>query len=179
MGGSGDYFEAADTVIAMEEYRPRVVTGHAREIALARRDLRRLEGVAGFGLLRGRVPLAEGLKPRRGRREKVGAKGLNSIVFGRQTIDLSAVEQVVDPSQTRAIAEMMRYGLHRGYFDGCNTLSQVLDLLEGDIAAEGIDIIASDRETAAAPGEHPGDLALPRRYEVAAALNRIRTGKFL
>ena len=33
MGGSGDYFDVADTVIMMDNYQPRCVTQRAKEIA--------------------------------------------------------------------------------------------------------------------------------------------------
>jgi predicted ABC-class ATPase len=178
MGGSGDYFEVADTVIAMEDYQPRVVTDQARRIAAARKEPRSCEGGESFGPLRPRVPLASGLNPRRGRREKVAAKGLAKIMFGRQTVELAFVEQLVDRSQTRAIGNLVWYGLRRGYFDGESTLAQVLDRLLADVTAAGLDIIspfAEEEERAGRPGSHPGDYALPRRYEIAAMINRIRS----
>ena len=88
------------------------------------------------------------------------------------------MEQLVDVSQTRAIGDLVRYGLRRGYFDGENSLGQVLDLLLADIASSGLDIIApyaeEDRREGR-PGSHPGDYALPRRFEIAAMLNRMRS----
>jgi len=49
MGGSGDYLDAADTVIQLADYRPREVTAQAREVA-ARYPTRRSPdaGAAGF-----------------------------------------------------------------------------------------------------------------------------------
>ena len=34
MGGSGDYFDVADTVIMMDNYQPHYVTHQAKEIAI-------------------------------------------------------------------------------------------------------------------------------------------------
>ena len=44
MGGSGDYFDVADTVIAMDAYLPRDVTAQARVIARKYHAQRRPEG---------------------------------------------------------------------------------------------------------------------------------------
>ncbi len=178
MGGSGDYFEVADTVIAMEEYVPRVVTAQARRIAASRKDVRIGESGGRFGPLLRRVPLARSLSPRRGSKEKVAAKGLKSILFGRQTIDLASVEQLVDRSQTRALGDLVWYGLRRGYFDDETGMAEVIDRLLADVTEAGLDIISPYGEEDARkgrPGAHPGNYALPRRYEIAAMLNRMRS----
>lgn len=166
MGGSGDYFEVADTVIAMENYRPRVVTAEARQIASARRDNRAREGADCFGSIPGRIPLPGGIDPRRGRKQKISARSMTHLVFGRQTVDLSQVEQLVNISQTRAIGDAVAYGLQKGYFDGEAGLAEIIERVFRDIGAEGLDVIAPF------PGS---DHALPRPYEVAAMLNRLRT----
>lgn len=166
MGGSGDYFEVADTVIAMENYTPREVTAQARSIAGSRRQARAAEAGGHFGPLTARAPLATGIDPERGGKERISAKGLGTLVFGRQTVDLSQVEQLVDISQTRAIGDMVSYALRNGYFDGATSLAAVLAKVFADIEAHGLDVIAL----------FPGcDYALPRPLEAAAMLNRLRS----
>ena len=59
MGGSGDYFEAADQVIWMNNYRPTLVTREAREIAQKFPVQRLQEGGSDFGEMTGRQPQAE------------------------------------------------------------------------------------------------------------------------
>lgn len=54
------------------------------------------------------------------------AKGLHSILYGTATIDLSAVEQLVDTSQTRAIAYILRW-MDKVGADGKKTLAELLD----------------------------------------------------
>lgn len=174
MGGSGDYFEVADTVIAMESYKPRLVTAEARRIAADRQDVRAREGGDSFGALRERLPLAQGINPVRGGRSKVQVKALGSLMFGRQTVDLTSVEQLVDISQTRAIGDLVLYGRTHGFFDGQTTLAQVLDRMFGLIRDKGLDVI-SPLAGRNGVGGHPGDYAMPRRYEVAAMLNRLRS----
>lgn len=195
MGGSGDYFEVADNVIAMENYEPRVVTEEARRIIASRRDKRQRESAGGFDGAARRVPQPASIDPRRGRREKIASRGTRQLVFGRESIDLAAVEQLVDPSQTRAIGAMVRYGLVRSYIDGDRSLGGILDCLLADVAQWGLDVIAPVADSASASGSnsppegdhgpsggqtgtdrpHPGEYALPRRYELAATLNRLRS----
>ncbi len=166
MGGSGDYFDVADTVIAMDAYLPRDVTAQARAIAQKYRAERRPEGGDRFGQVTPRIPLAESLDPSKGRRQvKISARGVKTILFGTNEIDLTAVEQLVDPSQLNAIGQALYYARQR-YMDGRRTLPEILDAVMADIDREGLD--ALDRRPV-------GDLARFRRYELAAALNRLRT----
>lgn len=170
IGGSGDYFEVADTVIFMDSYVPRVVSDQAHRIASEDPSPRLREVSGGFGPLVPRVPLRDSFNPYRGERVKVRARGMESIQFGRESIDLDYVEQLVDPSQADAIGEMLLYALKRGYFDGRATLSRVLERIYQEISQQGLDVISP--HTA---GRHPGDYALPRLQDAAAAINRLRT----
>lgn len=166
MGGSGDYFDVADTVIAMESYRPWDATARAREIARRYAAERRPEGGEHFGTIRRRIPLPDSLDPSKGRREvSLKARGLKTILFGREEIDLSAVEQLVDDSQVRAIAQALYYAREQ-YMDGRRTLGEILDLVMADIDRDGLDVLDPRRM---------GDYARFRRFELAAALNRLRT----
>jgi len=63
MGGSGDYFDMADTVIAMENFQAQDVTTRAREIAILYTSV--AEGGKHFGSLTPRV-LSPSLNPSRG-----------------------------------------------------------------------------------------------------------------
>jgi len=168
IGGSGDYFDVADTVIMMKEYLPSNVTEEARAIAEKYRAERVAEGGESFGSLVDRVPLAESIDPSKGKRDvKISPKGLQSIMFGTTTIQLGAVEQLVHTSQTRAIADAIYYARQK-YMDGKRTLREVLDGVMADLHEKGLDIL------------HPGlqgDYALFRKLELAAAINRMRTLK--
>jgi len=110
MGGSGDYLDTADRVILMERYRPLDVTDRARKIVEEIVTLRRPEGSGPFGPLADRRPLPTSFDPSRGRREvKIDARGMREILFGRERIDLSEVEQLVEISETRAVGEILHY----------------------------------------------------------------------
>jgi hypothetical protein len=98
---------------------------------------------------------------------------VKTILFGKNEIDLSAVAQLVDPSQLNAIGQALYYarqhymaGGGKHYMDGARTLPEILDAVMADLDREGLDVL--DRRLV-------GDLARFRRYELAAALNRLRT----
>ena len=76
----------------------------------------------------------------------------------------------MDRSQTRAVGNAIHLATER-LMDGERTLAEVLDALDALIDREGLDLLDPfDR-----PGRHPGNLARPRRFEIAAAINRLRT----
>ncbi|MFZ5632904.1 MAG: ABC-ATPase domain-containing protein [Bacillota bacterium] len=167
VGGSGDYLAVADLVIMMREYRAFDVTAEAREIIESTSDQRVIEAAGRLDKILPRYPLPVG--DGRGGRVRVKARGLEQISFGRDDINLTHVDQLVDPSQTRAVAEIIRYAFNR-YVDGRTPLSGVVDRVMGDMERDGLDVISPF-----AGGQHPGDLAAPRRQEIMAAFNRLRT----
>ncbi len=166
IGGSGDYFDVADTIIALDGYVPENQTAEAKQIAAQHRQERQAEGGNAFGSLTPRVPLPLSLDPSKGRRDvSVKTRGLRTVQFGTETIDLSALAQLVDDSQTRALAAALVYAWEK-YMDGKRPLSTITQLVMQDIAQNGLDILT----------RHPaGDLAAFRSFEFAAALNRLRT----
>lgn len=170
MGGCGDYFDVADQVILMRGYRPEEATSRAREVA------EELPTRRGFGegeplkLPAGRVPDPRSINPLKGKgKVKIEAEGVDGIRFGNETIDLRAVEQVADASQLRAVGRAL-YLAAREFMGEERTLPEILDRLEKLIDAETV-----DRLGGFGGGKHPGNLSRPRRFEIAAALNRLRS----
>ncbi|MBM7855378.1 putative ABC-class ATPase [Desulfohalotomaculum tongense] len=164
VGGSGDYFTVADCVIKMENYTVKDVTKEAKEIAAQSMDTRRREVSNEFSITR-RIFNPAGFKLNN--RDKVKARGLYQIQYGRKDINLHYVEQLVDDSQTNAIAEIIRYAA-KHYFNGKLTLAEVVDSVLNDIKQFGLDVISPFK------GQHPGNLALPRKHEICSAINRMR-----
>jgi len=161
MGGSGDYFDCADTVIQMQEYAPFDVTGAAREIAATHVTGRREEHDTDLTVPETRALATASVDPtvKKGKR-KIQAKGEDHLVFGREDVDLRAVEQVADPSQVRALGALLAK--------------------MGEAGGTLADPPAWLRERLAGPEWHQlfdkpdGDLARPRVFEAMAALNRLR-----
>ncbi len=183
MGGSGDYFDVADTVIAMQDFHPSEVTEKAKAIAQQYTTNRTTEGGQQFGKLTARILSSNihsqtpSLSTGRGRGEGFSnfansthhkrewkVRDLDTIIFNREEIDLSAVEQLVEVGQLRAIATTISY-IEQHYLDN-HTLPEILDSAIADITAQGFDILTSFPE---------GDLVFFRHLELAAAINRWRS----
>lgn len=166
IGGSGDYFDVADTVIALQSYHPWDATSRAQEIAARYATGRVAEGGDHFGAVTMRSPQPDSVDPSKGRRSvRTRVHDTRAIQFGEATMDLSAVEQLVHPAQARAIAAALVYARDR-YMDGKRSLREVQDLVLRDVAEKGLDVLDPRRA---------GDLAAFRGHELVAALNRLRT----
>lgn len=170
MGGSGDYFEVADQVIGMDNFQPLDLTEKAKEIAKNYNYQRQAEGGNTFGQITPRIPLADSIDPSCGHREvKLKIRDIDEICFGTEIIDLSAVEQLIEPSQLRAIAEALVYAKTH-YFGQKLTISKVSEKLMEDITQKGLDCLTNYPQ---------GDLAVFRPFEWVAALNRLRSLKII
>ena len=103
--------------------------------------------------------------PSKGNREvKISSKGLQSITFGIHQIDLGAVEQLVDISQTRAIGDAIYYATK--FMDGKKTLQEIVAAVLKELKKQGLDVLSP---------WPVGDYAAFRGLELAAAINRLRT----
>ena len=83
-------------------------------------------------------------------------------------MDLSDVEQIVEPGQTETIAWALR-GLLDYVGDGRSDLPQLLDQLEEILDRDGLDAL-----TRYGLRQYPAFLVRPRRIDIGAALNRYR-----
>ena len=158
MGGCGDYFDVADRVIMLDAYHPSDVTGRARALAAYRRD-------ATFHPVRPRRPDPSSVSPIVRGKRKISRRGDDTLAFGEHTIDLRALEQIVDPSQVTGIGLAIDL-LARRYLNDRGTLREALDALAADLADDGVTMLAD---------AYAGDYVVPRPHEIAAALNRLRT----
>jgi len=166
LGGSGDYFEVADLVVQLDAYVPRDVTARAHQIAAAHATGRRPEAQGPCGPVTARIPRAASLDPSRGRREvSIKTRDRVTVQFGEQEIDLTALAQLVDPAQTRALAEalLLLRDLQR---ERERSLPELFDLVEAELRRQGLDGLSRTPT---------GDFASFRRQELAAALARLRS----
>ena len=169
MGGSGDYFEVADTVIMMDAYEPFDVTDKARQLAghaIKDKDVGQLPAIQ---MQSSRHPCGNTLDGSRGRYEvKVDVRWTTSLSYGEHDVDLSKLEQLVDSGQTRAIGYMMHY--YSEHFLNTDdslkgNLEKILEATDGN----GLDVCAPYKM---------GELAMPRIQELAAAVNRLRDSEW-
>lgn len=195
-GSSGAYFSVADAVLQMDRYRVHDITAHARAICMEL-EAPATPRAAGFTLPAGNraiavAPVAPGVgehgagrDDRGGRgarggyggqgagrgprpdRIKVRTSGCEELQVGQGSADVRLVEQLVDPCQARALAQLVRMGAQAGI------------LVQGKPVAKAVDELMAllDREGWRALAEHDYvacGLALPRPQELAAVLNRWR-----
>ncbi len=166
LGGSGDYLDVADTVVAMKEFQPHDVTADARRVAEDLPTGRHPETPTGMGPIQRRAPVPHSVDPSRGRREvELKVRDRETLVFGKQVIDLSAVSQLVLRAQTRAVGRALVLA-RESFMDGQRSLGEISGLVARIIEDEGLDAL---------DGRRTGDLAAFRPLEFAAALNRLRT----
>ena len=165
VGGSGDYFDVANHVIMMDEYVPKDVTEKAKEIAKSDENKREFSPNDKFQGITQRIPLKKSFS-QSGKLDKTKAKGKYSILYGKELIDISGLEQLVDDSQTNCIAVMIDYFKNK-VLDEKLTFSQAADRIYEKIKKNGLDSISSYTG-------HPGNLALPRKQEFCGAVNRYR-----
>ncbi|MBO8200132.1 ABC-ATPase domain-containing protein [Streptomyces smyrnaeus] len=163
MGGSGDYLEVADRVVMMDAYRPSDVTARAHELAAVPTG-RHAEAESFPGVV-ARVPDPSSLDAEVRGRSRIRARGEDVLSFGDHEVDLRAVEQIADPRQVTGIGLALELMVRRGLLDGRRTLGEALDLLDELLADGPTGPLLSIRDE---------DFAAPRRFETAAAINRVR-----
>ena len=168
MGGSGDYLDIADTVIMMDAYRALDVTGKARMVAHQYPTGRETGARGTFRLPAPRIPVPGSFDPYRGRRVKIQPRGTRALVFGDTTVLLDDMEQLVDEGQTRAIGELIHH-IAQNYVDGERRLRDILDEALDEVAKKGLTLLSPYH------GQPEGTYAMPRIFELAGAVNRMRT----
>ncbi len=174
MGGSGDYLDVADTVLMMRNYEVSDETAAARRIAAAMPNARANESPEPFPTIRPRIPDARSVYPFTNRgRVRIDVPSIDSLRFGNETIDLRCLEQLTDRSQIRAVGWAIQFAARQFMGDDVS-ISRLLDELEKLMNTHGVASL-SPFWRAGDNAPHPGNLARPRRHEIAAALNRLRS----
>jgi len=164
MGGCGDYFDHADTVLQMDGYLPLDVTAQAAEVARAHPTGRRVERERELArpALRRLDPRTVRVESRPGR-VRVQARGRETLVLGAGEVDLRAVEQLQNAAQVRAIGWLLVH-LSRCLDEAVEPLPHLAEMLDR-LASGDWDWLSARPD---------GDLALPRLQDAMAALNRLR-----
>ncbi|KAJ2545051.1 hypothetical protein GGF49_000810 [Coemansia sp. RSA 1853] len=149
IGGCGDYLDVADTVVSMHGYVPSDVTKKAKDIARRMPVVIEIPQIK-YGSLA--PPATSG----------VGADAHERTdepeVFPE--LDLTALDQLVSVSQTRAIASMLQLATQ-------NARRRTMRSLVSDMCTTALGDLPAGHGVA-------GNLARPRGIEVALAINRLR-----
>ncbi|MBL7019758.1 MAG: ABC-ATPase domain-containing protein [Nitrospinaceae bacterium] len=166
MGGSGDYFDTADHVIAMDSFQPRLVTARAKQIVRENPGSRKTETRKPLPKIQMRNRNLSALSFSRGKKPCViQTQGLITLILGRTEIDVRYVEHLVESGQLELCGWILK---------------QLKDMQETDPGVSNKDAIKNILETIAngelesvAPFNN-GLLALPRLQDVMAILHRLR-----
>lgn len=166
-GSSGAYFHVADSIIQMDRYIPKDITGYAKREAEGFPAIRGVDEPAGEPDF-SRCPKASGAF-KGGSRIKLKTMGREAVSIDRETIDLRYVEQIVDSEQVTALGHCVKYA-QKNILDGKTTLIQVVDQLEAVMEKQGMAAVCESRSSVA-------NMARPRRQEIFACFDRYRSLK--
>ena len=158
-----DFIPVADTVLRIANFKVYDVTKEAKKLVTAVPAPSAPINVASM-VERSRSIVPSSIDPSAGRSDfLIEADDIHSLRFGREKIDLSSVEQLADVDQTRTIGRILYYAKTR-YMEEVRPIREILDAIDHDLSSEGLETLTRTLQ---------GDLARPRRYEIAAALNRL------
>lgn len=163
-GSSGAYFHIADTIIQMDRYEPKEITKLAKETAKDFPAMSGMENPAEKPVFIRCPRQGRGFKPND--RIKMKTLGKEMVQLNRENIDLRYVEQLADTEQVSALGYCVRYA-EKHLFQGKDTIQNVVDKLEEKICREGLSSLCESNVSVA-------NLAMPRRQEIFACLNRYR-----
>ncbi|HKQ62221.1 MAG TPA: P-loop domain-containing protein [Candidatus Polarisedimenticolaceae bacterium] len=158
-GSAGDYLEMADTVIEMRDHRPCDASARARRVVVETRGLRRAVPRPALQAPAVRRPRLD--VPADQATVRPQWLGPLSLRAGGHALDLRVLEGLVEPGEVCALALLLGAAARRA--DGRVGLRELLEQLERGLDASGLDALDPPLRW---------DLARPRRFELAAALNR-------
>ncbi len=163
-GSSGSYFHKADCIVQMNQYEPVEITAFAKEEA------------SRFPMPEQAAPekctpsFARCIRADRAFREdacmKLKTMGRDGISINHDTIDVRYVEQLADSEQLAALAYILKYA-ESHVFDGRRTLKEAVDMIMKVLEEKGLAAVCESSYL-------PCGLAMPRRQEIFACVNRYR-----
>jgi predicted ABC-class ATPase len=166
VGGAGDYLNVADRVVKMKAYEAHDVSEMARQVVEQFKHnvpLIKDDPIDWQQARKKRVVAPNVLQPG----WKCSVRDRLKISYGPEIeIRLEAVEQLASEEQTNCVLRCLHAISDRVASGGGepNSVKEVIDAVVADMNQNGV----------RSPDGFDGKLALPRRFEVAAALNRLR-----
>ncbi len=164
-GSSGAFFSQADTIIQMDQYEPKDVTDKVRKIAPFQE--RKCDSYIVVCPDQGRRFPRPGsdFKEQRGRikHKNLGTEG---FLIGRGETDLRLVEQLADKEQSECLACTFLW-LAKGEMNGRKNVAALVNDWEQVFRKEGFGMYREN-------GQISGNMAKPRKEELAAAISRCR-----
>ena len=167
-GSSGAYFKKADAIIQMDEYVAYDITKTAKEQAdkFENNDYKEEQ------VNKMQMPsFHRAMQPNKSfcdDRTKIRVNDAGSVSVNKNTIDMREVEQLVDPEQLRTLGYICKY-VHEKMFNGRITLQEAVERISSEFEKIGFETVCGKSV--------PCDLAMPRKQEIFACLNRCRNVK--
>jgi predicted ABC-class ATPase len=161
-----EFIPVADTVLRIDNFQVTNVTQAAKQLAIQMDELPADRAdIAGLSE-RARWVVPSSIDPSQGRHDAViESSSAEHLRFGGSELDLRGLAQLADRHQTATIGLVLHYAKSR-YMDEGRPIREILDLVDRDLSTEGLECLSRELR---------GDLARPRRYEIAAVLNRLTT----
>lgn len=184
-GSCGSYFHKADCIIQMKQYRPMDITSLAKkEAENYPYTLDAMEPSCGPDFKR---VVKRDTAFAKEDRIKLRTDGKDGFSINREEVDMRYVEQLVDSEQLTSLSHMIKY-MKLYSFDGKKTLCDAVEALYDKIAEKGFGAFCGggsrgeigrggnnrSEDNFGESGAVPGNLAMPRKQELFAALNRCR-----
>lgn len=168
VGGLGDYFDVADRVLVLDNYNVIDATEKAKEISNRYKDNSLKYIDEKVEVTRRSLNVIETIRVFNTKKVKIKSKGLDHLLIGKNDIDLRAIEQLVEEGQVNFIGEIIKKIFTRRDLEKFS-LAEILETYENRLAEEGVNELLDLKN---------GSLAYTRRFEVAAAINRMRKDLF-
>ena len=162
-GGSSNFFAVADTVIAMRNYQPEVMTKTAKKLKIPpppKYDVS-MEDIQDRYLSKDNFdPIFTAKRHNKSLNKRIKSlrKRFKVLEYGENDIDLSQQVALVDRDQTMAIGQALFTARNQGISGTINNITNTLLIMD----------LASWHTP-----DHPLFLAQPRALEIAAAINRL------
>lgn len=172
-GSSGAYFYIADKIIQMDTYRACDITDHVKDICSRNKEemefvaahRRESEGIAGWGAM-SRHPRLGKIDKKHGQ-IKVKQYGKDSFSIGKDTVELKYVEQITDSEQTTTLSYVLKNVIEEMETKKNASLEELAEKIWRDIEGRGLSCLVKGTYI-------PSSLAMTRKQEIYACLNRYR-----
>lgn len=172
VGSCGSYFYIADQIIQMDNYRPVDITEETRNLLKEyQKPECRAEGFAlpsekrsisfGSSVVRKKNYRGTGMEEER---EKLKVMGRESLMLGKEQLDLRYLEQLADREQTQTLGCLLKYAKEQ-YSGKTTDLAALVEDLIRKLEKEGVGSVSGQKEV-------PAGMAMPRRQEIYACFDR-------
>ena len=172
VGSCGSYFYIADQIIQMDNYCPVDITEKTRKLL---KEYKKPDCKAeGFVLPSEKRNISFGSSVARRKNyrgtgmveehEKLKVMGRESLMLGKEQLDLRYLEQLADREQTQTLGYLLKYAKEQ-YSGKTTDLTALMESLIRKLEKEGIGSVSGQKEI-------PAGMAMPRRQEIYACFNR-------